>query len=100
MAVYLCRASTTICYLGLHSGIFLVELLVSLHIMLTLLVSTWASIYCQVSSKLELGLGEGCHEMLETALCCAENDAVLKISQTQTQSVRFNAVLAAAVSTR
>ena len=68
--------------------------------MLTLLVSTWASIYCQVSSKLELGLGEGCHEMLETALCCAENDAVLKISQTQTQSVRFNAVLAEAVSTR
>ena len=30
---------------------------------------------------------------------CAENDAVLKISQTQTESVRFNAVLAAAVST-
>lgn len=30
---------------------------------------------------------------------CAENDAVLKISQTQTESVRFNAVLAAAVNT-
>ena len=68
--------------------------------MLTLLVSSQASIYCQVSSKLELGLREGCHEMLQTALSCAENDAVLKISQTQTQSVRFNAVLAAAVSTR
>ena len=31
---------------------------------------------------------------------CAEKDAVLKISQTQTQGVRFNAVLAAAVDTR
>ena len=31
---------------------------------------------------------------------CAENDAVLKISQTQTESVRFNAVLAADVNTR
>ena len=51
-------------------------------------------------SNLSCGLREGCHEMLETALCCAENDAVLKISQTQTQSVRFNAVLAAAVSAR
>ena len=30
---------------------------------------------------------------------CAENDAVLKISQTKTESVRFNAVLAADVNT-